>query len=223
MARRYWRVKGVTSTADHTNDGFGLVALAFLANGAVLAPSAVYASSNQNVNGFDVSEATSTDLSNGSGWYSQPRFENSWIAIDFGADVSPDAVRFASLTGFAWSIGRALVVQSSSDNATWTDEKALNNIAGQDGVVQTFNFGPLNARSQSMAIVVPTSQSAPASASAMAVIVPMSETPPPAGGSQGMAMAIVAVQIEYKQPYRNAQLPLITGPWAFPLFIAKGK
>ena len=72
------------------------------------------------------------------------------------------------------------------------------------------------------AIVVPSYGVPDTTVAQAALVVVLGETPPQAGGATVSAFAAVAVQIEFKQPYRNLQLPLIAGPWAFPLWIAKG-
>lgn len=84
------------------------------------------------------------------------------------------------------------------------------------------NSGPRNA---ALAVVAVTQEVPPvaggSSVAALPVIVVMNETPPRSGGAQINGAAIVMVQIEYKQPERRIQLPLITAPNAFPLFIAR--
>ena len=82
-----------------------------------------------------------------------------------------------------------------------------------------------NGQTNGLAVIAVTRETPPkaggGSVASLATVVVMNETPPQAGGAQIAAASIVMVQIEYKQPLRSLQLPLITAPNAFPLFIAK--
>ena len=145
---RYWRMRGVQYSVNHS--GWGAVLAAFKNGAGTVLSTGGTAFASETLSGASWAPASAFDGSSvsGHGWFSgegstvgQSVFiENAWLAYDFGTAVAVASVALTCLTGFSWTLPRQIAVDYSNDGIVWKQVNIIVAAAGVDNTAQTFTL-----------------------------------------------------------------------------------